>query len=154
MQNGRDISQENTIVQLLKDTRETFQEFWGKLTKDGIKPGLYEVFAYFRLLYQIKEHRASLRDERYITGYGVQVEEPSKMIKEKGIDEALDFADWAYVVSDEQLLQSNLQEKGFDLLRRDFDPDLGRASFYIGDCCVSTNAKVCFMCFTFRNTRY
>jgi hypothetical protein len=67
-----------------------------------------------RLIAQVKYQAPDFRDEAY-DQTGLTVEDPSKELE--GLDEAFDFADWAYdEFTYEETLAKSLANRGFSLV--------------------------------------
>lgn len=96
------------------------------------------ILALFQLLSQIKENDAETRDERYHQAG----EEASASEVMEGLDEAFEFADWAYNEFDEdedESLKKALAAKGFVLVRHDAIVLPGSVAHYIA---ISKERKV------------
>jgi hypothetical protein len=89
--------------------------------------GYLDFVALVKLLDALKEERAVERDRRY-TEDGLQVEHPQTVMD--GLDEAFEFADWAYMTNG-MTLRSVLKEQNFTLVRRESIALPGSASHFI-----------------------
>lgn len=84
---------------------------------------------FLQLMSQIKNQEAKSRDDRYAEA-GKAVRDPREALKD--LDEAFNFADWAYDEFEEgSSLKQALAEKSFDLMRHDKSALPGAVAHYI-----------------------
>lgn len=99
-------------------------------------PG-FVFLAVIRLMSQIKLQLAERRDQSYDDS-GTIVDNPRDVLE--GMDEAFEFADWAYNEFEEgNSLKQSLAEKGFSLLRHETTALPGHVAHYVA---VSPERKV------------
>jgi len=113
--------------------RSLFQRGKDKLSAGGEddaieSPGLV-FLALIRLMSQLKNQLAERRDRTYMEA-GREIENPRDVLE--GMDEAFEFADWAYNEFEEgQSLKKNLSEKGYTLLRHEQTALPGHVAHYV-----------------------
>mmetsp|Transcript_30084 Transcript_30084/g.30447 ORF Transcript_30084/g.30447 Transcript_30084/m.30447 type:complete len:589 (-) Transcript_30084:352-2118(-) len=99
------------------------------------KPGLV-FLALIQIMSQVKQQLAFGRDQTYEES-GKEIQNPRDVLD--GMDEFLDFADWAYgELPEGESLKGNLQAKGYSLLRHEKTAMPGHAAHYVA---VSTERR-------------
>jgi pimeloyl-ACP methyl ester carboxylesterase len=110
----------------------------GSVSDVDQRVGYLDFVALVKLLGALKEERAVERDRRY-TEDDLQVEHPQTVMT--GLDEAFEFADWAYMTNG-MMLRSVLKQQNFTLVRRESIALPGSASHYIA---INKERKVAYI---------
>jgi hypothetical protein len=114
-----------TIQKKLSSVFAVIEEKLGGAAKDKD----FAFLALFKLTSLLKKKSPELRDERYKAS-GEVLADPKTVLK--GMDEAFEYADWAYdELPDEKTLKEALEEKGYVLIRHDKLSLPGSVSHYI-----------------------
>lgn len=118
--------------------RSLFQRGREKLSSGSeIENPAFVFLATIRLMSQVKAQLAERRDKTYEHS-GTQIQNPRDVLE--GMDEAFEFADWAYNEFEEgNSLKQSLEEKTFSLLRHETTALPGHVAHYVA---VSPEKKV------------